>query len=169
MPICKKCTNQFPNRKRIDGKLVYLSSRSYCLDCSPYMETNGYSLRKEKTNSIAKSGKICPCCERQQNKYYKNSVCASCRSARVRYIQRDKLKQLHGGKCVKCGCCDVDILHFHHIDPNTKLFNLSGSYHSANYKALEDEAKKCELLCPNCHAKEHVKDNQKVIDYYKLK
>jgi hypothetical protein len=134
------------------------------------MKRNGYKLRKEKTKNVLKTkdGKICPCCETQQKRYYNNTVCSTCRSFRVRYEQKTKLKKQLGGKCVKCGNDDIRILHFHHIDKETKLFNLAGAYHSINYKAIEDEAKKCELLCPNCHAKEHVKENQKVIDYYNL-
>lgn len=74
-----------------------------------------------------------------------------------------------GGKCVKCGNSDIEILQFHHKDPKNKTFNLSGNYHLNNYKDLKKEADKCELLCTNCHAKQHVNQNKKVIDYYKLK
>jgi hypothetical protein len=132
------------------------------------MENNGYNLRKEKTEHVKKNGKICPCCNKQQKKYYKNNVCVGCRSARARFVRRNTLKQKYGGKCMRCGNDDISILHFHHINPETKLFNLSGSYHSINYKMIEEEADKCELICPNCHAKEHVKINQFIIDYYKL-
>ena len=168
MPTCKQCNKNFPTRKKIDGKVVYLNRRSYCLECSPYMEKNGYNLRKQNTRSVEKSGKICPCCERQQKTYNKNSVCSTCRSSYTRYIKKNKLKQLSGGCCVICGNNNIDILHFHHKDPETKLFDLSSSYHNTNYQLLKDECNKCELLCPNCHAEKHVKCNQKVIDYYNL-
>ncbi len=96
-------------------------------------------------------------------------MCSSCRCFKVRHTQRLKLKQKHGGVCKRCGCDDINILHFHHLNPENKLFNLAGAYHSVNYKAIEEEADKCEFICPNCHAKEHVKNNQRVIDYYNLK
>jgi len=71
---------------------------------------------------------------------------------------------LHGNKCVFCGCNDIDILQFHHL--KDKKFSLSGFYHSKNFEDLKNEASKCILLCPNCHAKEHIKDKQHIIDYY---
>ena len=42
-------------------------------------------------------------------------------------------------------------LQFHHVDPTAKLFEVNPS----SGKALErylDEARKCVLVCANCHA-----------------
>ena len=168
MPTCKKCNNNFPNQKKIDGKYVHLKSRSYCLDCSPYKEKKGYTLRKTETRCKLKGGKICPCCNKQQQKYFKNTVCSVCRNHKQRYLQRIKLKNECGGKCVRCGLKDIDILQFHHKNPDDKTFNLSSKYNSLDYMTLKIEADKCELLCPNCHAKEHSSINHYVLEYYKL-
>lgn len=73
---------------------------------------------------------------------------------------RAKRKQLlvqeAGGKCVRCGYdkC-LRALQFHHRDPSTKLFSLSGGIKALT--AMQAEAKKCDLLCANCHAEEHEK------------
>jgi cytochrome c553 len=57
-----------------------------------------------------------------------------------------------GGRCAVCGYerCAV-ALHFHHVDPTTKLFavNMARGKSLAAYRA---EAEKCVLLCANCHA-----------------
>jgi cytochrome c553 len=41
-------------------------------------------------------------------------------------------------------------LHFHHVDAATKSFALSVATGKALYK-LREEAKKCVLVCANCH------------------
>lgn len=49
-------------------------------------------------------------------------------------------------RCVKCGYDKyIGALDFHHRDPNEK----DGEVHSI------EEAKKCELLCANCHREAH--------------
>jgi hypothetical protein len=56
-----------------------------------------------------------------------------------------------GGRCVVCGYdrCAFN-LHFHHVYPAEKAFEMS----TAAGKALDtyrEEAKKCVLVCANCH------------------
>ena len=41
-------------------------------------------------------------------------------------------------------------LHFHHVDPSTKSFLMSSSIGRAIAK-FREEAKKCVLVCANCH------------------
>jgi ribosomal protein L30E len=43
-------------------------------------------------------------------------------------------------------------LHFHHIDPAHKLFNLSLRGVTRSLEQARAEAQKCILLCSNCHA-----------------
>ena len=62
------------------------------------------------------------------------------------------LKIERGAKCEKCGySSNKKILQFHHIDPSTKLFEISSRYKSKSLEVLRSEANKCQLLCPNCH------------------
>ena len=80
------------------------------------------------------------------------------RSAR-QYVKRKalllELRNEMGGKCSKCGyCADIRILTFHHTDKN-KLDNVSNIL---ILKKIREEAKKCILLCPNCHAIEHLNE-----------
>jgi 5-methylcytosine-specific restriction endonuclease McrA len=57
-----------------------------------------------------------------------------------------------GGKCVRCN--SNSDLHFHHIDPATKLFTIArGS--SFSEKRFWAEIDKCQLLCYDCHRDEH--------------
>lgn len=56
-----------------------------------------------------------------------------------------------GGRCALCGYdrCIIN-LHFHHVDPAQKSFRLS-SHVGRSIAAFREEAKKCVLLCANCH------------------
>jgi hypothetical protein len=63
-----------------------------------------------------------------------------------------------GGKCTKCGYNKCNgALSFHHTDPSKKDFGVSNKGITRSYKAVLAEAKKCVLLCLNCHAEEHEK------------
>ncbi len=41
-------------------------------------------------------------------------------------------------------------MHFHHVDPATKSFALSSAT-TKSLTAYREEAKKCVLVCANCH------------------
>lgn len=41
-------------------------------------------------------------------------------------------------------------LHFHHVDPSTKSFAVSVAT-GKSLQTFREEAKKCVLLCANCH------------------
>lgn len=71
--------------------------------------------------------------------------------------RKKDLASLFGGRCCICGFdAFQEALEFHHIDPSTKSFGLTDS--NAVTKALEkqlEEARKCVLLCANCHRGVH--------------
>ena len=71
--------------------------------------------------------------------------------------RKKDLVSLFGGRCCICGFdAFQEALEFHHIDPSTKSFGLTDS--NAVIKALEkqlEEARKCVLLCANCHRGVH--------------
>lgn len=55
--------------------------------------------------------------------------------------------------CDKCGCRPTNpkVLHFHHRDPSTKLFNISQNVHNYGRAKLQSEIDKCDVLCEPCH------------------
>lgn len=73
----------------------------------------------------------------------------------VNFIKRRKsdLRSIFHSKCCLCGFSEVqEALEFHHVNPETKAFGISGS--SQQTKALDaqlQELKKCILVCANCH------------------
>jgi transposase len=85
--------------------------------------------------------------------YYR---CQRCRWEAVSRRRR-KVKQIlvqeAGGRCRLCGYDRyVGALHFHHIDPADKGFELSQQGVTRSLARARVEARKCVLLCSNCHA-----------------
>jgi transposase-like protein len=58
-----------------------------------------------------------------------------------------------GGACRLCGfAVYAGALQFHHVDPGTKRFQVGGRGLTRSLAELREEARKCVLLCANCHA-----------------
>jgi len=82
--------------------------------------------------------------------------CLRCRAEAVTRRRR-KVKAIlteeAGGACALCGydrCAGA--LHFHHLDPATKSFELAANGVARSLARARAEAAKCVLLCSNCHA-----------------
>lgn len=90
---------------------------------------------------------------RSSGGYYR---CVRCRSAAVSRRRR-KIKAIllteAGGACVLCGYDRfAGALEFHHLEPSEKHFELSQRGVTRSLEAARAEARKCALLCSNCHA-----------------
>jgi transposase-like protein len=84
--------------------------------------------------------------------YYRCKRCRMDRVLRHRRTVKARLVDEAGGRCSLCGYDHaLSALHFHHLDPSTKRLELSRSI-SLSIEALREEARKCILLCSNCHA-----------------
>lgn len=82
--------------------------------------------------------------------------CKQCRTERV-VRHRQRLKQTlvteAGGRCVICGYDrELGALQFHHLDPSEKRFQISRFGITYGLEQARAEARKCVLLCGNCHA-----------------
>ena len=85
--------------------------------------------------------------------YYR---CRKCRAERVSRRRR-RVKEIlvgeAGGACAVCGYCQSPrALHFHHLDPKEKRLELNAKGVALALDTLRAEARKCVLLCSNCHA-----------------
>ena len=86
------------------------------------------------------------------------TTCRICRNERLaqwRAALKQELVTAAGGACRCCGynrCASA--LHFHHVDPSEKNFEVNvGS--SRNKVELLQEMALCALVCANCHAEIH--------------
>ena len=81
--------------------------------------------------------------------------CGKCASRWVidsRIKKKTELVKIFGGKCKICGYNQyIGSLDFHHVNPATKKFALSVKGLCYAWKDILREAKKCVLLCKNCH------------------
>ena len=82
--------------------------------------------------------------------------CLLCRRQRVA-DRRRRVKSIllaeAGGCCQVCGYDRApSALHFHHVDPTTKSFGLALRGVTRSLDRCRAEARKCVLLCANCHA-----------------
>ena len=104
---------------------------------------------KEVQTGHLQSGAIKSCgCNAPQNKKRNYPVIA--------FRQRVKiaLVEAFGHQCACCGLKDSVVLYdFHHIDPKTKSFGIANASTTRSKQAYLDEAKKCIMLCANCHRK----------------
>jgi hypothetical protein len=84
------------------------------------------------------------------------SKCARCNAeavAKRRRRVKEILIEEAGGECRLCGYRRHPRgLQFHHLDPATKSFGLSGKGFTRSLDKARREAAKCVLLCANCHS-----------------
>jgi hypothetical protein len=82
--------------------------------------------------------------------------CVLCRSEDVTKSRRRRKEQLvreAGGRCQICGYDRyVGALQFHHVDRTTKRFGMSHRGIPRGLDVAREEARRCVLLCGNCHA-----------------
>lgn len=85
----------------------------------------------------------------------KGTRCNSCLSNHKRHKRKQELVTLFGGKCQRCGYDkSYQALDFHHLIETDKQFSISGN-HCRKWATVVEEARKCILLCANCHREEH--------------
>lgn len=86
----------------------------------------------------------------------RGSQCKICDTIRLRQVRRRKKLDLitqFGNKCNLCGYSkNPTALEFHHLNKD-KEFDFNKMNRS--FSALLKEAKKCTLLCANCHRETH--------------
>jgi hypothetical protein len=92
-----------------------------------------------------------------QRWYYRNRK----RKNRSKVYQRNELRARAARYKVQAGCCvcgesEPGCLDFHHRDGDEKERSISKmiSYYSS-WNRIEAEIRKCDVLCANCHRKEH--------------
>ena len=96
-------------------------------------------------------------CENEAKKKFCSVKCKN-KAATNRFRKNQKVKAVEykGGKCAMCGYdkC-IEALHFHHLDPTQKDFNLSRLKKNKFDDNIKDELDKCILVCSNCHREIH--------------
>ena len=118
-----------------------------CRTCKEDKPDTSFWMQSNKLNRY----KDCAQCMYQKRKLYPPEMIARHAQQRTDWRKKikDRLIEYFGGKC---HCCNQsfhqNVFDFHHLDPAVKegKVNTFGSFE----KCLE-EAKKCILVCANCH------------------
>lgn len=113
-----------------------MTETKLCIKCSETKPTTEFYLKRGKPNSYCKS------CSKAID---------AIRVAEHRRNIKKTLVEEAGGKCVDCGLIGPPFMYdFDHREPNDKAFSISAST-VLGIDALREEAKKCDLVCGNCH------------------
>jgi hypothetical protein len=86
----------------------------------------------------------------------------TCHTPKQRQKSKDNRRHLKeeakSEGCQSCGLNpeDKSLLHFHHRDSETKLFNVGGRTLTKSLRQIRAEIAKCEVLCAKCHREEHL-------------
>lgn len=127
-----KVIEKAPSR---NGKTYWLCE---CLACGNKKEIQTGHLTSGSSKSCG--------CQSHQKKNDGTKVIAFRRRIKIALVEA------FGHKCAYCGLVDnVQLYDFHHLTPKEKLFGISNSSTTRSRQAYADEAKKCTMLCANCH------------------
>ena len=149
-----------------DDRNIFLKKVKICKNCGVEKDYTNYYWHAMGVDYLNNRCKACCNKLRPYNKeYYSNNrkikqsknpeEFKDIQSARRFKRKMDAVNTL-GGKCSICGydgCFGA--LDFHHKDGEEKDSNISWLVWKGNKKDLENELKKCVLLCANCHREQH--------------
>lgn len=133
-----------------------------CTKCNQSKDASSFFVRDKKTGRLHAQ---CKACYRDHRKSYSAEHYSKYGEAyrrrardqriRLRQIYRENmLAYLSDKKCELCGESDIRTLEFDHLDPKTKLFNISQAVRlNYSWDDVLEEIDKCRILCANCHKK----------------
>ena len=81
---------------------------------------------------------------------------------KARYRKKKEFTESLKERCAKCGEDRPYVLDFHHKDKSEKEFTI-GKMKKGSLELLENEIKKCVVLCANCHREFHYLEREKNI------
>lgn len=165
MPTCKNCGFVFPNFVFLEGRKRNLSSRKFCITCSPFgkRDNNRGTPNPALSHRQCASCGVCKSPEDFHRPYGKRSriqsYCKVCQqkmqNARLKSFKQKCVEYL-GSCCMHCGYSKcIAAMEFHHKNPTEKEFGIAKVRNRAFSQVIKDELDKCELLCSNCHKEVH--------------
>lgn len=174
---CENCARCYVRTNQIRRKRLVEARSCGCVDCG---ETRERVLQSDHVrgikrdhvsqiaslelleNELSKTVTRCANCHRiktyQEKKLARKKdedLTLSYRNWRAKkdvlYKWINEMKSTEG--CVICKNQDFRCLDFDHVDPSTKNFAISSIMFRSlpDKKAIEEELKKCQVLCANCH------------------
>lgn len=139
-------------------KGYFVNIERICTKCKQTKSLDCFAWRCKKQQ---KKQRICKECVKKNSSIWyqtnKQACVVNTRKRTMQYVERNVsyIRELNL-QCEKCGENHPAVLEFHHIDPNEKEREVSLLVHrGCNIQKIQEEIKKCKVLCANCHKKEH--------------
>lgn len=147
-------------RKR-DNHTLYIPSNDYkkeCPRCKRILSADKFSFINKQHTRLSS---WCRDCQKEKTKEIRAANIEKYKKRdnekHSEYYQRkrDILNSYKTGGCIICGEKEPVCLDFHHKNPATKSFDVGKNFHLKPFPIIEEEIKKCTVLCANCHRKVH--------------
>lgn len=137
--------------------------KKICFKCKRLLPLTSFKKHSKRKDGLQADCIGCQAAYRREH-YKKNSAAykirARVRNTNTRAINVAKMKALKDTlKCNRCAENHPSCLQFHHRDPSIKEYAVSQMIGSYTWEAIEKEMEKCEVLCSNCHFKEHWRES----------
>ncbi len=146
--VCASCGKSFAAKQVIDGNMLSLYRRRFCLHCSPFGFHNSSEV---PPGNLTAEQLVERRRERRRAKSYRSQK-------KRRREKKAELVRASGGRCASCGYASAAAaLDFHHRDASAKEFSISRL--SGSWEQLVAESRKCDMLCANCHRIRHALDD----------
>ena len=181
--FCKRCNQSkgwLPNhhplvRRKLCEMCLYIKQSNFntsvvkrCTKCKIALPKEAFSINKSRSDGYAGT---CKKCHAEEQKLYattspRTTYYAANKEKIQAAIDKRKIKirlyvwnYLLAHPCLHCGESDPTVLDFDHIDPTTKVCNVSTLvYRKTKLETLQAEIDKCQVLCANCHRRKTAKD-----------
>lgn len=156
MKICQNCNKEFEKKTIVNGKIVWLTSRKFCTECSPLGKNNSRSY----IIKIEEGKAYCARCQEQKDvsKFYTRgdgnplSYCMECQE-KVKVLKMEEnlniLIESRDGCCKDCnGIFPTPVFEFY---KDGKSFPIGKMKHMS-LKNILKKMEEYEMICKNCCA-----------------
>lgn len=178
-PYCKKCKREEgKDRNLINLRLRAVSKGRKCWRCfveKPLSEFELVGSRKRRficnaCTDLQKEKDSQKECDRQKRRLALTESSRAMRLFNQRRQRKMDLIESLGSKCVDCGLIPSDVwppacFDLHHVNGKKEFMIgrlLNGSV--SHFEKVIAEAKKCILLCSNCHRRRHYDESRKRLE-----
>jgi hypothetical protein len=134
--------------------------KKLCTKCNEEKEVNQFHVSKKRGYQL-----WCKPCRKEADKIYwskrskdteKMKVKKEYNITRLENMRKFLYQYFLEHPCVDCGEKDPIVLTFDHL--TDKSFTISNRTKHGNIKEIEEEIKKCQVRCSNCHMRKTAKD-----------
>lgn len=124
----------------------------YCTRCQTDRDEAEFSKTKRTKDGLQSECKACRANRHQEKKQHNLQRIYGRRKRIAEWFHELKSKL----RCERCGENHPACLQFHHKDVSQKDIEISTAAHAGwSLASIQEEIAKCEVLCANCHFKEH--------------